>query len=120
VSEDTFSDLIGLTFSSVSVAADKETMTFEADDGRAWKFYHAGDCCETVAIEDVIGDLSDLVGSPLVMADESTNKDNPPENADSWTWTFYKFATAKGYVTVRWLGQSNGYYSEQVDFARVR
>ncbi len=92
------------------------------DDGSAYAFHHEQDCCENVWVEDVCGDVADLIGSPLVQAEEVVSKegDPKPEYPDSWTWTFYKFATIKGSVTLRWLGESNGYYSESVSFDAVR
>lgn len=96
-----------------------DRMAFHAEDGREFIFYHSQDCCERVDIEDVCGDLADLIGSPLVEAEEVSNEGaEPPQKdyLDSFTWTFYKFGTTKGYVTVRWLGESNGYYSESVTF----
>lgn len=99
-----------------------DAIIFEVDTGEAFKLYHSQDCCESVNIEDVTGDLSDLVGSPITMAEQvdDENPGPPSEYDESYTWSFYKFATIKGYVTVRWLGTSNGYYSESVDFRRVK
>lgn len=108
--------MIGQVFTSVK--ADEETLTF-ANDQEEFIFEHTQDCCENVYIEDIAGDLEDLAGSPLVMATVVDNIEEPDFKFDyepeSYTWTFYKFATIKGYVTVRWLGTSNGYYSESVD-----
>lgn len=102
------------------VVGDKgdDRMIFYAADGRAFHFYHSQDCCESVDIEDICGDLADLIGSPIVLAEEVSNEPEPEREyqPDSCTWTFYRFATAKGSVTVRWYGESNGYYSESVDF----
>ena len=81
---------------------------------------HRQECCEDVRIEDVCGDLDDLVGNPIVQAEEVSSEGVgfPVTDFPSQTWTFYKFATNKGRVTVRFLGQSNGHYSESVDFFR--
>lgn len=108
--------MVGVTMVSVEDKAD--LLLFIAKDGRHFRFAHQQDCCESVIIEDICGGLADLVGAPIVLAEEVTNADDPPapEHADSYTWTFYRFATAKGTVTVRWLDESNGYYSESVDF----
>jgi hypothetical protein len=94
-----------------------DALVFAGEDGITWTFLHYQSCCEHVRIEDIAGDLADLVGAPMLVAEESSsnNHDDPVESDDhSRTWTFYRFATVKGTVTVRWLGESNGYYSERV------
>lgn len=88
---------------------------FEQEDGEQFVLTHIQDCSETVEIESIDGDLDDLIGAPLLMAEEVIKVGGEP-TLESSTWTFYRFATVKGYVTVRFLGWSNGYYSEKVDW----
>ena len=110
--------MLGLTFVEVTGSVGDGEMTFVTADGQRFMFAHMQDCCEYVSIEDICGNLQDLVGSPLLQAEEVSGV-TPVEfdetEHDSVTWTFYKFATCKGYVDVRWLGESNGYYSESVE-----
>ena len=96
-----------------------ENIFFIDEDGIEYEMFHDYDCCENVYIEDICGDINNLIGSKIIMAEEVINRDLSPLNKfdESYTWTFYKFATVKGYVTIRWYGESNGYYSEEVDFA---
>jgi hypothetical protein len=99
----------------VAVEATAEGFTFS--DGSILNFYHDHECCESVGADDVIGDVADLVGYPMLICEQVSSDCAPePKSADSYTWTFYRFATIKGTVTVKWLGESNGYYSEGVDW----
>ncbi len=115
-----FETLLGRTLVSVEGAKDgSERVTITCDDGAVFAMYHEQDCCESVALESVVGDVANLIGSPLTLARKSSSEEYPahhpkPEYHESGTWTFYSLATVKGYVDFRWLGESNGYYSESV------
>lgn len=107
-----FEDLKGRCLSRVY--QDGEELRLYITDKNYVRFYHDQDCCESVYIEDVCGDPNDLVGEPLVEAEEVSGYIGPQTGDVSYTWTLYRFGTRRGSVTVRWYGVSNGYYSESV------
>ena len=74
---------------------------------------HHQDCCETVYLADVVGSFEDLIGYPLLEVSESTVNTNSEDMSS--TATYYNFNTVKASVQLRWIGESNGYYSETVD-----
>lgn len=121
--------LVGKTLTAVEEEIGGDVILFTTSDGEQYQMWHSQDCCENVNIDDIVGNLSDLVGAPLLIAREDSNvpKEGQIYNAgteyvytdESFTWTFYNFATVKGYVTIKWYGSSNGYYSEGVDFDRI-
>lgn len=121
--ESKFEELLGKTIIKIKGEVGSDSMIFTVDNGDRYELYHEQDCCEIVSIEDICGDLADLIGSPLLLAEEVISVKNPEgieiELQDSFTWTFYKLATNKGAVTIRWYGESNGYYSESVEFRQL-
>lgn len=110
--EPVMKDMIGQVFDLIE--ADNRSIRFKNKEG-IFELLHHQDCCEDVEIESIVGNLGDLVGVPILMA-EMSQPDLPAVNdyEESYTWTFYKLATIKGYVDIRWYGSSNGYYSEEV------
>ena len=116
-----FESLLGKVMKEVDVGSNN--IKFVTVDGEVYNMYHCQDCCESVSVESVVGDVQDLIGVPLLVAEESSSGENPEgaevsEYQDSFTWTFYKLATIKGYVDIRWYGESNGYYSESVSLRK--
>ena len=127
------SEFLGKTFTEITGTQGDDELVFKTADGEVYGMVHLQDCCESVWLEEVIGDLNDLIGSPIIEAEEAVSSDSrgnaepPPERyqadpddewdrgPESYTWTFYKLGTKKGHVTLRWYGTSNGYYSESVD-----
>jgi len=75
---------------------------------------HNQDCCEEVSVEDVVGDPSSLIGARVLEFREDTKVDDG-ETYGIGIWTFYNLVTDKEDCTIRWYGNSNGYYSVNVD-----
>ncbi|AUM42528.1 DUF7448 domain-containing protein [Salmonella enterica] len=110
-------DMIGQIFREIEINESRTLLMFRGDYhrghwGRVFTFFHEYDCCESVWIEDITGDLDDLTDSVITEAEVVTETRDTDEG--SQTWSFFKFGTKKGCVTVRWCGESNGFYSESV------
>ena len=115
----TFAALLGETIIHIEGAHPaSEEIVFTLNNGKKYRMYHRQDCCEAVSVTDVEGDPYDLLWGPLLQCEEVSQVD--PSASESGTWTFYKLGTIKGRVTIRWYGESNGYYSETVDFEEVK
>lgn len=110
--------LVGKTLSSIAVHYD--VVYFECNDGSNFRAYHMQDCCENVRVWDTLGDKQSVIGEEILIAEESNDfpKDVSYRPYGSYTWTIHTIVTKNGFFRMRWLGESNGYYSESVYFQR--
>lgn len=118
-----FSILQGKTITNiVGMENGSKEVVIYTSDGMVYLMIHEQECCEGVYLYDVCGDVEDLKGCTILLAECVSNHGEDPEDVlieykdDSFTWTFYKLSTMRGDITLRWYGESNGYYSESVDF----
>lgn len=122
----TFDDLVGKTIWQIERTLDwhgeTRMLVLHLDDLTAFYMYdeeHGTGNDVSIRLTDISGDLDDLLNEPLLVAEMAKQDDNSSTPDDGQNWTFYRFATQKGFVVLRWLGQSNGYYSEEVSTKMV-
>lgn len=118
------SELIGKVVIDVKYNSESLTLVCSDKDHSEiyYTFYHEQDCSESVWLEDIVGDLSDLIPNTILKAEVKENVDFklPDGEHDIDTkWTFYTIATFYGYVDLRFFGESNGYYSTAVSIMRT-
>lgn len=106
-----FEELTGKTLTKIN--AEKEIVTFTCGDGSEFEMRHQQECCETVCLEDGSG-LEELVGQKVVYAYEASSSGR--FEYGTCRWTFYTIQGERTAATMRWYGESNGYYSEGVSF----
>ena len=120
-----FSELKGKIVKNIFFDEEKKwkgshTLVIETEN-EAYILNHECESSEEVYIEDIEGNIFCIINQEILLAEESSKKVeddfvcNPSE-----TWTFYKIATAKGYVTIRWYGGSSGWYSEEVYTSKIK
>lgn len=121
------SELNGKRIAAIDVVDDpgkEHEIQITTECGRMFRFYHSVDCCESVQIakaKDGDGNLLTLIGKTLIDVSHATDSENDPpsEHSDSWTNTTITFRTDSETVISRWIGESNGYYSEDVDLEEI-
>jgi hypothetical protein len=118
-----FESLIGKTIDRIVINDENTQLLIQIGDERYLMYNEYQYGCDAVDVElaDICGDLNDLIGSPLLQAEEESNEQtlDDRQSGEVTDWTFYKLATVKGRVTLRWVGTPNVYYSERMNFARL-
>ena len=118
---DILKEVIGKTIKRVDgLEEESELVEIHFTDNTKLRFMHWQSCCENVALNDfeLTTSLDKIVGGIINDAREDVS-DGDGDDWVSQTWTFYNINTSKGCINMRWLGESNGYYSESVDLELV-
>ena len=117
-----FSTLKGKVIDEILVGAylGGDAIIFKTMD-KSYIMFHNQECCESVTIDDICGDLNAIIGEEVIVATEERNEENPNEEKIEYTftWTFYHIETFHGDVTIKWFGTSNGYYSEEASLFEI-
>lgn len=115
-------DLEGRTIESTEIGRD--WLNIFCEDGTQWQLFHRQDCCESVNFKDTQGDPAELIGKKILKAytDRGSESNSwwDTSNSESSTWEEFTLEASGVKVTWRSAGESNGYYSETMNFEQTK
>jgi hypothetical protein len=109
--------LVGETLSFIDIDDDNNEILLTTESGRQIKIFHQQDCCESVFIDSTDGDWNELLGKVLIEVTKDVVSDET--ECETSTHTKLIFRVNDATVVSRWIGYSNGYYSEDVDIEEL-
>lgn len=120
-----FEYLKGKTITEMSIGVfesssnDNEYVSFIANDSDfeyEYILYHDANVTNSVCIEDITGNIIDILDSIILLAESSFSEKINKGDTTTWggdilaseRWTYYRLNTSIGSVTIKWHG--NGTY----------
>ena len=115
-------ELEGQTITKIEKRKDDE-LYISTKEGNHYKMYHEQDCCESVRLYEMVGEIENILNSPITLAEEDSSEPKDwkvGEWSESYSFSTYYLETVKGRLEIYFLGESNGYYSESMNFYKVK
>jgi hypothetical protein len=89
-----------------------------------FRLFHDEACCEEVQLVKIIGKIESIIGKKITLAEEDSFE--PPwwkgeysEFSRTHTWSSYYLEAGTSRLELWFLGQSNGCYSEVLEFQEL-
>ena len=108
-----FDKLVGETIVSCETDDNRSVVVLNAESGKSFCMFN-GEVGTTLELVDAEDDLNSLIGKKILFCEQTTSSDE-----DDRTWSFVKIRGFDVDVTLRFVGDSNGYYSEAVEISET-
>lgn len=89
-----FSELTGKTLTKIEGGLGDDTLTFHCESGERYQLHYYQDCCANCSIEDICGDLDDILRSRILLAEMVCSAD-PSEDIIAKRKAEYEEARAR-------------------------
>jgi hypothetical protein len=105
-----FNALRGSKLKAVTLSSDKETVTFEFEEGPSVAYGVEGDCCSISWIEHLELPTESVLGLEILGVEDVCMGEEEKGDYDCLRSYETRFRTAKGDIVLEYRNSSNGYY----------